>query len=157
VAVALYASLGSDETISDREVIEHLGDSTFSVHCEACQETYTMPAGDYVRGLGSAKGDRGVKCLKCGSRKAWRVPEPVQSNPLLAGFDATQYTTIEDLRGALNDVNAKIAELRAQRDDPTAASDSKRTSAIDQELHVLYLKRSALDARWDELDSSHSP
>jgi NAD-dependent SIR2 family protein deacetylase len=150
VAAIAYRSLRSEETVSDREVIQALGDSTYTVRCDGCGQVYMMPAADFTRGLASVGPGEPIKCIKCGQRKASR-DEVVQGHPLLQDFDTQKYVTSNEIRAAIDKINEQIISAQTRLAEPEI--DQTQRSALEHELKVLHLQRSALDLRWDELEA----
>jgi hypothetical protein len=117
-----------------------------------------MLAADFTRAAVSARGGEGIKCAKCGKRSAWRTEAQVEGNPLLGGFDAKQYTDRTTIASSIEELNSQIGAVQAKLGDPGVLADKAQKRELEQQLEALYLKRSALDERWDEIDAQqHAP
>ncbi len=68
-----YYQLAVDEDGTEQLATE-VGDTSYDVRCSGCDESFTLPAREYLRQTAARpRGAGGIVCPKCGAKKAWRA------------------------------------------------------------------------------------
>src|SRR6185295_8309224 len=57
------------ERAFEAETLAALGHVVYRVQCSACNSTFEVPGREYVKNEGA----EGIKCIKCGEKKAFRI------------------------------------------------------------------------------------
>jgi len=153
VAIVLFLAAGgvwywtgrADRAFHE-ESIAALGDVVYRLQCSACGHKFEMPGAEYT----AKAGPEGVRCVKCGADKAFRVGD-VGDDPAQFREEMMQFTRVDDIQAAREATQREYDEVSVQLASPEVSADSaRRTELRRKEVH-LRAKLIALDVRWDEL------
>lgn len=145
-----YRSTSAERAVH-REAQEAVAGRTYVVKCEACQNSFEMPAPEYLSQLTPD----GVTCPKCSKRAARMVRDAEDVDPETFREEANKILTVADMEMA---VEKNRQELDATRDALQAAEtagDSAKAAEMRKKKNALTAKNLALNLRWDAIVEGH--
>ena len=151
-AVIWYRSNGT-ERAHQQEALEAVAGRTYVVKCEACQQTFEMPAADYLTQLTS----EGVTCQKCGKRAARILRDAEEFDPEVFSEEASKIATVADIQIAVENNKQELDAAREALEAAETAGDSAKAAELRKKKNALTAKNLALNLRWDAIVEGHSP
>ena len=143
-----YVTLGGDHRM-ESENNAGLAGVNYRIECAGCRHVFEMPAVDY----NNKEVNGSVKCPKCGERRAYPLGDAANVDPEQFKAEVDAMRSISEVRAARSEAEEKEASLLEQLASPEVANDAARTAALKKELATVKARITAIERRWDELQS----